>query len=129
MWDGRRADIRRTILVVDTEPIVQKTMSAILERMGYRVVVAMDGQRAGELFSRNAPELVLVIVEISLPRVSGPEFVESLPTLAPRIPVLFTTGMGDYEVPDDIRWKFPVLQKPFRAATLVADVKTLISSI
>ena len=117
---------RRTIMVVDDEPIVQNTMKAILERMGYQVLAASDGQRAGELFRRHAPELALVIVELSLPKVSGPEFIEHLPTLSPRIPVLFTTGAGDNEVPETVRSHFAVLKKPFSTATVIEEVSSLV---
>ncbi len=112
--------------MVDDEAIVRKTMSAIFQWMGYQVVVASDGRQAWELFTCHAPELALMILEVSLPRVSGPEVVERLPTLVPRIPVLFITTMGDCEVPDAVRARFPVLQKPFKAETLIAKAKGLI---
>jgi hypothetical protein len=57
--------------------------------------------------------------------VSGPEFVNRLPTLAPRVPVLFITAGGEFEA-DIVRSNFPVLEKPFRADTLMATVKTLV---
>ena len=121
--------IRKTILVAEDEPIVLKTISSIIQSMGYRVVAAMDGLQAEELFTRHAPELALMVVEIALPNVSGYTFVERLPRLAPRIPVLFTTVMGEYELPDAVRGQFPVLQKPFRADTMIAEVKALVQSI
>ncbi len=119
---------RQTVLVVDDEAIVRRTISVIFQWMGYQVVVAGDGRQAWELFTRHAPELALMVVEIALPRVSGPEVVERLPTLAPRIPVLFITTMGEYEIPDAVRGRFPVLHKPFKADTLIAKAKALIPS-
>ena len=122
-----RHNLRHTILVVDDEEIVRKTIGFIFhQRLGYDVVDAVDGREAGEVFSSHAPELALMVVEISLPKVSGAEFVKRLPTLAPRIPVLFITGMGEYEVPDAVKEKFPVLQKPFKADALISAVKTLL---
>ena len=117
---------RKTILVVDDEAIVRKTMSVIFQWVGYQVVAASDGRQAWELFTRYAPELALMIVEIALPRVSGHELVERLPTLVPRIPVLFITTMGDYEVPDEVMGPFPVLHKPFKADVLISEAKALI---
>ncbi len=67
-----------------------------------------------------------MVVEIALPRVSGHELVERLPTLVPRIPVLFITTMGDYEVPDAVRGRFAVLHKPFKADVLISEAKALI---
>ena len=121
---------RRTILVVDDEQLVRKTISLIVERRtGYRVLGAADGDQAGKLFASHATGLVLMVVELCLPRVSGSEFVKRLPTLAPRIPVLFMTGMGGYELPDRFSRQFPILQKPFNANTLIAVVNTLIPCV
>jgi DNA-binding NtrC family response regulator len=125
-WESSQAT-RQTILVVDDEEIVRKTISVIFQqRMGYTVVSAIDGRQAQELFASHAPELALMVVEIALPKVSGCEFVNCLPTLSPRVPVLFITAMGEYEVPDTLRGQFPILQKPFKADTLIAAAKTLI---
>lgn len=123
---GEAQRIRQTILVVDDAEIIQQTLRSILERLGYRVLAATDAGLAKKLFTQHAPELVLMIVEIGLSIVSGPEFVNRLPTLAPRVPVLFITAMGEWEG-DTVRNKFPVLLKPFRADILIATVKTLVS--
>jgi DNA-binding NtrC family response regulator len=116
---------RQTILIVDDEAIVQNFMRIIFHAMGYRVIIAINGRQAGELFTRHAPELAMIIVEIALPKASGATFVEGLPSLAPRIPVLFTTSVGRYEGPDVAMRRFPVLKKPFRADALRGAVKTL----
>jgi CheY-like chemotaxis protein len=52
-------------------------------------------------------------------------FVEHLPTLTPRVPVLFITSMGEKEE-EKARKKFPVLRKPFSADVLMATLKTLV---
>lgn len=109
--------------------MVRKTISVIFERrMGYKVVSAIDGAQAGALFTCHASDLALLVVEIDLPNASGPDFVKHLPTLEPRIPVLFITSMGDYEVQDAATLDFPVLRKPFKADTLITAVKPLISA-
>ncbi len=102
-------------------------MRAILERAGYRVMVAIDSGLAGGMFDRYRSELALLVVEFSSPRGDGSEFVNNLPTLSPRIPVLFTTAMGTDEVPEGVKKQYPVLQKPFTAATLISKVKGVIT--
>jgi len=120
---------RQTILVVDGEEIVRKTIGFIFQqRTGYKVVGAIDGRQAQAIFASHASELALLIVEITLPKLSGPDFVNHLPTLAPRIPVLFITGMGGYEVPGEISRQFPVLQKPFKADALLTAVKPFLQA-
>ena len=118
---------RRTILIVEAEQIVYRTMRAILERAGYRVMIAKNSGFACGMFDRYRSELALMVVEFSSPGGDGSEFVNNLPTLSPRIPVLFTTAMGNDEVPEILRREYPVLQKPFTAATLISKVKRVIT--
>ncbi len=86
---------RQRVLVVEPEPIVHDFITAALYRAGYSVIAALDGLKAGQLFHRHALELAVMLVEISLPRLSGPEFISRLPTLTPRIPVIFTSCEGE----------------------------------
>ena len=117
--EGRKAkQSRRTILVVDDEEIVRKTLHSILEQMGYCVLAAIDTRQAGKLFAQHASELALMIIEIGMPSVTGPQFVERLPTLTPRVPVLFITSMGEEEEEKAVK-KFQVLRKPFSADALM----------
>jgi DNA-binding response OmpR family regulator len=113
------------ILVVEAEPIVVKFIATILRLEGYRVLVARDGVEASGLFHEHAAKLALMIVAMITPRLTGAEFIASLPTLEPRIPVVFMTSLGDYEVQHTLQDKsrFFVLMKPFRAAALRATIR------
>src|SRR5689334_23135784 len=77
------------ILVAEDEPLVLNVVSNVLVRFGYEVVGAGDGSSAYELFQQHACELVLLVVDIAMPKKSGVELVQHLPTLTPRVPVLF----------------------------------------
>lgn len=122
---GEEQQIRQTVLVVDAEEIVQKTLGSMLQWLGYRVLAALDTGQANELFTRHGPELALMVVDVGLSTMSGPEFVNRLPTLAPRVPVLFISAGGEFEA-NTVRRSFPVLEKPFRADTLLATIQTLV---
>jgi CheY-like chemotaxis protein len=111
---------RQRVLVVEPEPIVHEFITTALYRAGYGVIAARDGLQAGHLFHRHSLELAVLIVEISLPQLSGPEFVSCLPTLTPRIPVLFTSCEGE---PYRQNRAMPVLLKPFRAADLYRELR------
>jgi DNA-binding response OmpR family regulator len=121
---GETLDSRRTILVVDDEPLVVDFLATALRRAGYEVVAASGVAQARALFHRHAIDLALMLVEIALPGISGPEFVNRLPTLEPRIPVVFLTCLGEHEIsPQEL--SAPILQKPFRAAELRATIHRL----
>jgi two-component system response regulator RegX3 len=59
----------RPILLVEDEPALAESIQYSLEREGYRVVVASDGERGLERFRAEAP--ILVLLDLMLPRVSG----------------------------------------------------------
>ena len=113
---GAANQCRRSILVVDDNPFVRQFITRALEQGGYASIAACDGLQARDLFHRHAPELALLWVELALPRVTGAEFISTLPTLEPRIPVVFTNGRADLDVPAELPG--PVLPKPFGAADL-----------
>ena len=119
----------RTILLIEDEPVVENVIRKLLEREGYNVLSAADGQDALKLFEQHSGVLALMLVDIALPDVSGAEFIERIPTLTPRIPVVFITGLGtlDRQVLELTRKNFPVLYKPFRPAELVRAVATAIA--
>src|SRR6185295_1064944 len=99
------------------EPIVQNFLITALGCAGYEVVTATDAMHARRLFDAHAPDLALMALEIALPGMSGPEFVGSLPTLKPRIPVVFLTCLGESEVAvQPVQSLAPIMQKPFSAA-------------
>ena len=117
-----------TILVVEDEPIVEAFIRNTLEQ-DYCVLSAADGQLALILFEQHATTLALMIVDIALPKMSGTDFVQRIPTLTPRIPVMFITGLGTHarQVAEVTRQNFPVLQKPFRSAQLLRAVAAAIA--
>jgi CheY-like chemotaxis protein len=121
--DGNR-EPRRTILVVDNEAIVLDFISTSLGMAGYQVVTATSAEQATQVFSRYASDLALIFVEIALPRKSGADFVSNLPTLKPRIPVIFITSFGEREIEGPLRYDFPILRKPFKYSDLKNAVQT-----
>jgi two-component system, cell cycle sensor histidine kinase and response regulator CckA len=112
--------LRQSVLVVEPEPVVHEFIRTVLDRAGYGVIVARDGLQAVDLFYRHALELAALVVEIFLRHLSGPEFVSSLPTLTPRIPVIFTSCEGEPHRQNRVA---PLLLKPFRAADLYRELR------
>lgn len=119
-----------TALVVEDEPLVMDLVTNILTRNGYHIVAAIDGDQAAELFRQHASELCFLVVNLALPKTSGLEFIEDLPTRVPRIPVIFITGLGEHQhlVKQAMDEGFPVLQKPFTAEALMDFVLTAASN-
>src|SRR5206468_12889838 len=81
-----------TILLVDDEDAVQKLLAYPLEREGYRVVPARDGQEALDLFSAESPDLV--VLDITLPRLDGLEVCKRLRARS-TVPIIMLTARDD----------------------------------
>jgi CheY-like chemotaxis protein len=89
------------ILVVDDEPIVVKTLRAVLEFNGYEVIVARDGEEAGRIALMNPPDLI--ILDVVMPNMDGYAFLIAFKELRelkadiPPIPVIVMTGREDVQ--------------------------------
>jgi DNA-binding response OmpR family regulator len=79
------------VLVVDDEPIVRDVVSRYLERSGFSVGSAADGEAALEAFERDSPDLVLL--DLMLPRIDGIEVFRRMRTRA-ATPVIMLTAKG-----------------------------------
>lgn len=87
---ARRGD--ETILVVDDEEVVRKTVRSGLEMNGYTVLEAKDGTEALELYRNNAEEIALVIIDRQMQPMSGEEMLSQLKTIAPEVKAVFFSG-------------------------------------
>jgi len=81
-----------TILLVDDEESIQKLLTYPLERDGYTVVQARDGEEALERFTAERPDLVLL--DLALPKVDGLEVCRRLRAQSP-VPILMLTARDD----------------------------------
>ncbi len=108
-----------TVLVVDDQPQVGDLAVSILQRAGHRVLVAADGATALEL--AQGRHLDLVVTDVAMPRMTGPELAAALRVERPDLMVVFMSGYTGESLPTDDRSWF--LQKPFTLAQLT-DITT-----
>ena len=111
-----------TVLVVDDELPLRHYMARVMADEGYRVLMAADGIEALVHLEKSDSRVDLVITDVLMPLMTGPELAVQLAAQRLPPPVLFVSGghsMG--EVPG------PILQKPFLPADLRALVRSLIS--
>ena len=91
-----RAPVRRgsgeTVLLVDDESLVRNLGRVILERHGYQVLVAEDGLEALDLYRCARDRVALVILDLSMPRLSGRDTLRRLREINPRLLALFSSG-------------------------------------
>ncbi len=114
--------LEANILVVDDESYVRTLMQAVLQNAGYRVMTAADAAEALQFF-RSQAQIDLLITDIIMPGLQGPELVDQLIALRPNLRVLFISGFT--ADPRTLRG-FECLKKPFLPDQLVATVQQLL---
>jgi DNA-binding NtrC family response regulator len=87
-----RAELRRTVLVVDDEVNLRKVLSALLRRDGYDVLTASDGEEALGLLARNSVDLVLT--DLRMPHVGGMALLRRVLERHAGTPVVILTAHG-----------------------------------
>tara|TARA_Y100000588_G_scaffold249072_1_gene263595 strand:+ start:219 stop:1058 length:840 start_codon:yes stop_codon:yes gene_type:complete len=81
-----------TILVIDDEEMIRHTVGSILEHYGHPVLVAEDGRKGLETFRRHSDQIALILLDLSMPHMSGQETLAHLRSIAPNVKVIIFTG-------------------------------------
>lgn len=118
------------ILLVDDEPGVRAMTKTILESLGYSVVVAANGHEAIRSAQEDARSVDLVLTDVVLPDMHGPQLWERLAELRPGLKVLFFSGYSDDAVAQHgfLGSNIPFLQKPFKADQLARKVREILDA-
>ncbi|HXS97576.1 MAG TPA: response regulator [Candidatus Limnocylindrales bacterium] len=114
----------RTILVVDDEDIVRRTTRAVLERKGYQVILAENGQQAIEIFRERNTEISLILLDVTMPVMGGEEAARHLHTIRHDVPILVSSGYNESEVARRFvgRRVAGYVRKPYTSSALLAKI-------
>jgi PAS domain S-box-containing protein len=115
-----------TILLVEDEESVRRFVRKMLEARGYRVLEAVNGEDALEQIERNAPVIDVVLTDVVMPKVSGPELVTRLRAKRPESKVLYMSGYTDRTVPLDEDEGAAFIQKPFTPRQLAQKLRDVL---
>ena len=81
-----------TVLLAEDDPAIRKVITYILQQFGYVVLEAADGEEAIEVFSANAAQISLVILDAIMPRKNAKEVFKRIVDIQPEIKALFISG-------------------------------------
>ena len=130
LTDEKKAPIdsmrgRETILVAEDEAEVRELLSDLLRSQGYRVLAASDGREAVDLFRAESASIDLVILDVVMPKLKGPEVHDFILQMRPEVPVVFSTGYLDQVINADYmnRHGLTLIQKPYTPCTLFNTVR------
>ncbi len=116
-----------TILIVEDNGSARMALEALLDALGYKVIATADAAEAMDAFAQQADTVDLLMSDLILPRISGPELYDQLRELRPGLPCIIMSGYPLEDESERLKrhgihhW----LQKPFnmrRLSELVHDV-------
>jgi CheY-like chemotaxis protein len=118
------------ILLVDDEELIRVVGKDLLEKMGYRVYLADDGEQALEVYANEKNDISLVIMDMIMPKKGGKEALIALLEFDPSVRVLIASGFHQERIVDEIVSLGAVgfLQKPYHFVELSKSVSKAIST-
>jgi PAS domain S-box-containing protein len=116
-----------TVLFVDDEPALRSLGRTILERSGNKVVLAEDGVEALELFRKQRGRIDLVILDLTMPRLSGRDTFRALRAIDQEVCVLFASGYSREQLSAEERERSDgFVTKPYHPCELVKRVREIL---
>jgi CheY-like chemotaxis protein len=114
------------ILVVEDDPRVSRSTVGSLEELGYLPIACGSGAEALDILAHRA-DIALLITDVMMPEMTGPELVRIAAENYPQVAVLFVTGyVGEAGDADDLSG-YDMLRKPFTVAALRDAVAAALS--
>ena len=117
-----------TVLVVEDEEIVRELVCDVLAEQGYQVFCAADGHEALQMAGDHHGHIHLLITDVIMPHINGPELAELLSAARPEMKVLFVSGYSNNDIGDHgvLDTRIDLLQKPFTPQTLARKVRDVL---
>jgi CheY-like chemotaxis protein len=122
VWQGEG-----TILVVDDQPSIRNLARMILERAGLTVLTADDGQDAVAVFSKHAPQIHAVLLDLNMPGMDGVEVFRYMKERVPGVRVVLCSGYNEQDVTKRLPGHKPAafLRKPYHPSELVDRLRAI----
>jgi two-component system, cell cycle sensor histidine kinase and response regulator CckA len=122
--DLEQARIRGTVLVVDDEEMIRVLCDAILHRLGFRTLRAIDGEDAIRVFQAHASEISAVVMDLTMPLMDGATAFKKMLQIKPDVKVILSSGYCEHDATKNLAEFSPAgfLQKPYSLRSLKAEL-------
>lgn len=119
-----------TALVADDEEAIREVITALLERFGFRVITASDGFETVDLYTENAGDISLLLMDLNMPRLNGIEAVLRIRHINPKVPVLFMSGYPREQVMERFGHQpnTDFVRKPFQSNELLTGIRNVLEA-
>ena len=114
------------VLFVDDEEEVREVGKLILEKHGFSVILASDGQEAVEIFKERSSEIQAVVLDMTMPRLNGYDTFTVMKRIKPGIRVILCSGYNEQETLRVFNSMKPsgFIQKPYKASDLIRKLSS-----
>jgi len=117
-----------TVLVADDQRSIRKTLALLLSSLGFSTLEASDGKQAVDLYRAHRREVVLVLLDMTMPVLSGVEAMRALREIDPAVPLVLSTGYSEEDVTARTEGEPVVfLQKPYRLEELEVALRSALA--
>lgn len=116
----------RTILLVEDDEDIAMILQEMLEDEGYRVLAASSADAALTICNSRREPIDLLVTDVVMPLMTGPQLADLLATRYPDLGVLFLSGYGDTAVSKTSATRVRCLPKPIGGATLLSAVEAML---
>jgi CheY-like chemotaxis protein len=118
-----------TVLIADDEATIRSALATLLGEMGFSTKLAENGHQALELFDAAPQDIVLVLLDLTMPLMGGAETFSALRSRAPSLPVVMMSGYSEQQAFDRSsgQSRTAFLGKPYSVEALEAVVRTLLA--
>jgi CheY-like chemotaxis protein len=122
---------QETILLVEDDPSVRGFVHETLRISGYHVLVARHGIEALLVGARHMGPIHLLLTDVVMPQMSGPEVAEKLAALRPEAKILYMSGYPDHPVfkKGEVKLDTNFIQKPFTPNALMEKVREVLDRV
>ena len=127
------AIISKRILLIEDEPVLRKVVAQVLERDGYQVTTAHNGQEAFDLLKSGQIITDLIITDFIMPKMRGDELYKAVKTLdlSPEPQFIFVSGYGKADIETqlqvDLATQIEFISKPFSSDTLISKIEEILA--
>lgn len=124
------SDVLKTILVVEDDRVARSALEDIFDLLGYRSLLAQDGEEALRLYAEHSGTIDLVLSDLRMPKLDGIELARRLAALNPQVKVVLSTGYASEEQRQALAevkidgW----IQKPYSLEQLTALLDQLLGA-
>jgi CheY-like chemotaxis protein len=115
--DGDLGEQPGTVLVIEDESALRHAVVAMLRKSGFCVIEAADGAAGTELFRHNPTAIDAVLLDMTMPMMSGAEVFEAIRQIRPDIKVILTSAYGA-DIFDATQTPWAYIRKPYRTREL-----------